>query len=946
MEGVELQQQFLEEARKLSTDACWRETRPELETLECYLTQPGWLIACDPTHPYHTRLLACLEHLRMCFPNPELRSQLAADVYFRFVGSSSEETNPQEENYLLRTQTVITNNGLRLLRILNTCLWQDPPPDLGERVRAFLEPLKEFDERQRLVRRLSAARWQDFLHLLLGQPSSPQHLRLLADLHRMEYGISLSRSYDTYEPLLGLLRTLFARDLLSYELFCHAVFLRPFFDFMRDGWWAKEDHALRKRVEAYQDRLVGEVAQHLSQENFSVLLAFERPLSGSHWLLAAARAHSNLQPEELVGTAGQYSPRTLAQAIIRLARAQAALPADEFVRAELVTSLRGFPQSTLKALFGVAAHARRILCEALGWREAIPLVELVESLAEPASGEHGADVPDSDGLDVSLVREVLAHVNAALAEEVLDLLVRGKAGVENVATLVCAVGCWNRASVLKGLKHNGLVSIKAYGLLPLTKGEDEVMERYLELQRQARIGQNFGMGRRASHAAAIETAMIHLAQVGGYRDAAHLEWEMEARIVGQATRTESAWTVGAYTLQVVLKEALAAIQITRHGRALKSVPQEVRASVIYRKEAKEALAQMRQHISRVKKGLLERLLATGDPLSSAELSRLLEMPTVRALLSTLIWRDADGTMGLLEPAALALCDLEGTRHPLLGPAIVVHTYHLFQANTLSAWQRFLVHQRIVQPVKQAFRELYVLTPAEQQTGTFSQRFLDHAINGSIALRLLAGRNWRMAGRNSAHPLAYKTLSGMRASLELSQNGHYLGEPGSVAMTGTIFFERLGMAHSASGIVPLNEVPPVIFSEVMRDVDMVVSVAQAPAQENLTYQSPEIYARTGEVVRALLDELQLPGVTIAGHFAFIQGKLTRYRVHLGSAAIHIGPGNYLCIVSTNWGQTHEQLFLPFVDEDTRISEVISKILLLLADDQITDESILRQIKHPR
>jgi len=53
---------------------------------------------------------------------------------------------------------------------------------------------------------------------------------------------------------------------------------------------------------------------------------------------------------------------------------------------------------------------------------------------------------------------------------------------------------------------------------------------------------------------------------------------------------------------------------------------------------------------------------------------------------------------------------------------------------------------------------------------------------------------------------------------------------------------------------------------------------------------------------------------------------------------------LCIVPDRWGETHEQLFLPFAGEnDRKLSEAISKILLLLRDDKIKDESILRQIR---
>ncbi len=128
---------------------------------------------------------------------------------------------------------------------------------------------------------------------------------------------------------------------------------------------------------------------------------------------------------------------------------------------------------------------------------------------------------------------------------------------------------------------------------------------------------------------------------------------------------------------------------------------------------------------------------------------------------------------------------------------------------------------------------------------------------------------------------------------------------------------------------------------MRDADLVVAVAQREGERVL---SKEAYESRAQLITALLDDLGLPNVRTEGHFAYVTGKLADYRVHLGSAVIHIDPGNYLCIVPAKWGMTHEKLFLPFADEkDGKISEVISKILLLIADDKIKDESILRQIR---
>ena len=136
-------------------------------------------------------------------------------------------------------------------------------------------------------------------------------------------------------------------------------------------------------------------------------------------------------------------------------------------------------------------------------------------------------------------------------------------------------------------------------------------------------------------------------------------------------------------------------------------------------------------------------------------------------------------------------------------------------------------------------------------------------------------------------------------------------------------------------------PPLFFSEVMRDADLVTAVAQSG--EHGSQLSSESYEARGAVVSTLIEDLGLPGVRVEGHFAHVTGKRAKYRVHLGNAAIHIDPGNYLCIVPDRAYKPTETLYLPFAEDgDRKVSEVISKIMLLLNDDKITDPTILRQL----
>jgi len=70
-----------------------------------------------------------------------------------------------------------------------------------------------------------------------------------------------------------------------------------------------------------------------------------------------------------------------------------------------------------------------------------------------------------------------------------------------------------------------------------------------------------------------------------------------------------------------------------------------------------------------------------------------------------VLRDNGGGTGLLEAGGLR--GLDGTLRPIAGPAGIAHPWHLLGAETLGAWQREIVRRRLVQPVKQVFRELYV-----------------------------------------------------------------------------------------------------------------------------------------------------------------------------------------------------------------------------------------------
>jgi hypothetical protein len=567
-------------------------------------------------------------------------------------------------------------------------------------------------------------------------------------------------------------------------------------------------------------------------------------------------------------------------------------------RAALVADLRDRPMAEQLRAFrlrGPAGDAWALL-PLLGLAGCEPLLTLVQGL--------------SAAQDV--VRQERAAILAAVAQA-------GPDGTRRLlelcpSELVCAALGWNRAALLKRVKHNALWGIAAYGLLPLDGGET-VQDRYLALREVAKRGAKLGANRRHSHAAAVEVALDHLAQLAGFPDASRLEWHCEAHI---AVGSPPAAQVGDYSLALHMAGAEPVMTVSKAGKPLKSVPPALRSDPSYA-ELREYQERLRHQARRLRAGLIERLVSTGGELQPGELAGLRGLPSGTALLSALVWQDRAGTIGLLDQL-----DLDG-------PLTAVHPFLLYERQALAHWQAEIVRRRIQQPVKQVFRELYLLTPAEREAVDTSRRFAGHFVTGKVAGQLLSGRGWRTHGEYDEHQATRPAAPGLTAALRCDLHGYFgLGD----VVTGDVRF------LADSGPVPLASVPPVAFSEVMRDIDLVVSVAAAVPSG---YDSPIHAHGRAQLLAALIEDMGLDRVTVEGSSAVVRGSRATYRVHLTSGGIHLEPGGYLCIVPASFGGTaHRQLFLPFADEDRMTSVILSKVLLLNEDEHITDPAILAQL----
>ncbi|MBC7808698.1 MAG: DUF4132 domain-containing protein, partial [Akkermansiaceae bacterium] len=319
----------------------------------------------------------------------------------------------------------------------------------------------------------------------------------------------------------------------------------------------------------------------------------------------------------------------------------------------------------------------------------------------------------------------------------------------------------------------------------------------------------------------------------------------------------------------------------------------------------------------------------------------------------------------------------------------------FAPEYVVAWRDRLAALAVIQPFKQAHREVYLLTDAELATGTYSNRFAGHILKQHQMNALAHGRAWKNPLRlmvDDGYPPATRDLPlwNLRAEYWVEGAGDAFGtdtnDSGTYLYLATdqVRFYPLGATqnygHALGGgyaqyqrhgdpppatPLPLTDVPATVFSEILRDIDLFVGVASVgndPAWADTgadgnagryadywqSYSFGDLSA-SAETRKAVLEKL-LPRLKIAercelsGRFLRVRGDLRTYKIHLGSGNILMEPNNqYLCIVPGRGKEAATgDVFLPF-EGDTRLSVILSKAFLLAADTKITDKTIISQLR---
>ena len=430
-------------------------------------------------------------------------------------------------------------------------------------------------------------------------------------------------------------------------------------------------------------------------------------------------------------------------------------------------------------------------------------------------------------------------------------------------------------------------------------------------------------------------------------------------------------TLGEQTVELIAGEPHAADVAIRYRNA-KGKPVKTAPAALKRDHA-DALKRLKADA----KDAARLLAATKRRLESAPLdgrswtvadfkANLLDHGLAGTIVRRLIWI-VDDTPVLFDEAGKA-SSVVGKAVKLGGDGRVRPWHPIGQSvEEVVAWRDRLAELGITQPFKQAHREVYVLTDAERTTETYSNRFAAHLIRQTQFRALADQRGWRTDyigawdGSGDVPPTLKLPRHNLRAEfwVDYAQLGtNEVGPSGGAMYLAT---DQVRFYEGAEREpMRLDRVPPLVLSEVLRDVDLFVGVSsvgndptwldRGEGDAHADYWHGYSFGDLGETAKtrkAVLEKL-VPRLKIADRCSFddkflvVRGDLRTYQIHLGSGNILMRPNDqYLCIVPARSADATKDAYLPF-EGDRTLSVIVSKALLLADDTKITDRTILSQI----
>ncbi len=377
-----------------------------------------------------------------------------------------------------------------------------------------------------------------------------------------------------------------------------------------------------------------------------------------------------------------------------------------------------------------------------------------------------------------------------------------------------------REQLESAIKDRPNLALLQLAAMPLPDDQEELV---MEISRRLKIFEAMSIaGRKRKSADARESMRRALDQVrrtladnAGLADAAQLDWlsgEAIAKELAEFERLEA----GDYVIQLRLRGDGPQVLVTKSGKSLKSIPAAFKSS-----ENGKRLTELQSRLKtslRDTRSVLEESMIQQRPYLPDDLKMMMKHPVVAAVAGELVFvmepkkSGERAAVGLPSDDGERLVGLDGKGLKVSRPVRVAHPLELEALGVLSLWKNWLTDHP-PQPFQQVERT--ITRAADLETASEGKCVVRHdgveLKSEDQAFRILQAHGWQ--DDRELHELC-RTFPSDRHGEITATLTDFMWHSNSI---GTLEFR-----DSNWNAMSITDVPPVILSEAIRDVDRTVA----------------------------------------------------------------------------------------------------------------------------
>jgi hypothetical protein len=302
------------------------------------------------------------------------------------------------------------------------------------------------------------------------------------------------------------------------------------------------------------------------------------------------------------------------------------------------------------------------------------------------------------------------------------------------------------------------------------------------------------------------------------------------------------------------------------------------------------------------------------------------------------------------------------------------------ADEVVAWQAWVESQRLCQPFAQAHRTVYRPLTTDEGPITCDQRFTKHLVTGRRLSQLVVARHWTSDEDHRVamtfQPIRELPAYGQRVLWQVFPPNanpypyppeHPQGDRRPKPNTGAVLFQSLDGSAPADA----RDLPPVVFSEALRDIEC--HFAQYASEWFFRYTRPDQnwiltdddtspaigeLSRTGRMRRDLIARL-VPSSDLAPQCRMLEDRIEVTGKH-GVYQVHFNSGFFRHLPDPFW---HRGMLTPFSEKslglvpnildfqlpfagDLRLADIAETVYWLAHDDNIRRSCLAQTVERLR